>query len=217
MAGFFKKLFGSSNEAPKRRRLSHPRDLRAGDIIKFRHLDQPDVSGKEFEVSQINTYIYGNLCYPELILKDRTNHIIYMMVEEEDGEEYLALSRKIAKADLNDVIPADEIAKIRSPGTGTTIVPAIQPEGFEPWFVERYKEVDDRVKGTFVKGDVRYLSDEDANSQEQFSSHILEDSEGEYALELEIYDTGEMELSVSVYHDINEIEQMWPSNMSENS
>lgn len=210
--GLLQRLFGGGEQADAPRRLSHPRDLRSGDIIKFRFLDQPDISGNEFEVSQINTYIYGDLCYPELVLKDRVGHLVYLMVEEEDGEEYLALSKKVNKADVNELLP--NAVEIMARGTGTKVEITQKPEGFETWLVNKYEEVDDNVKGAFVKGDARYLSDEELNRQERFTSHIIEDKEGEFALELEIYDTGETELSVTVYHDINEIEEMWPGRVA---
>ena len=128
---FFKRLFGSRDDEPKARRLSHPRDLRTRDIIKFRYIDQSDVSGKEFEISQINTYIYGDLCYPELVLKDRSGNIIYMMIEEEDGKEYLALSKKVDKAKINDLIVPNDMSAIQAKGNGTSVTVTAKPEGFE--------------------------------------------------------------------------------------
>jgi hypothetical protein len=212
---FLKNLFGLGGSEPKVRGLSHPRDIRAGDIIKFRYLDLPDVSGQAFEVTQINTYLYGDLCYPELILKDRSGNIIYMMVEEEDGEEYLALSKKIDKAKINEVIPPNDMTAIQASGNGTAVRVGAKPEGFQAWLVEDYREVDDRVEGSFIKGDARYLSDQDVNRREHFTSHILEDSEGDFALEIEIYETGEVELSATVYKEISDIEEMWPGGQSE--
>ncbi|MEZ8382473.1 hypothetical protein [Vibrio splendidus] len=207
---FFKKLFGLGDNKAEARILSHPRDLRAGDIIKFRYSDQSDVSGQQFEVFQINTYIYSDLCYPELVLKDRTGNIIFMMVEEEDGEEYLALSKKVDKARVSDLLTPDDIDAIKAPGAGTSVTVASKPEGLDEWLVKHYREVDDRVTGAFVKGDARDLSDEELKRQERFSSHVLEDSDGEFAIEIEFYETGEMEVSATVYQEISEIEEMWP-------
>lgn len=207
---FFKRLFGLEDGGPKARQLSHPRDLRTGDIVTFRYTDQPDISGKEFEVFGINTYIYGELCYPELVLKDRSLNIFYMMVEEEDGEEYLALSKKVSKVDMGHVISPADRSRIVTKGTGVPVTIVSKPGGFEHWLVDRYTKVDDGVKGAFVKGDARYLCDEVLARQERFSSHILEDSSGEYALEVEVYETGETELSVTVYCSIEDIEEMWP-------
>jgi hypothetical protein len=213
MAGFFKSLFGSREPKSDARRLAHPRDLRQGDIIKFGYIEQPELSNTEFEVTQINTYIYGDLCYPELVLKDRYANLVYMMVEEEDGDEYLALCKKIQKSEVSEVIGDDAMTRILTRGTGAQIPILKKPSGLETWLVDSYRKVDDNVKGAFVKGDVRYLSVEDINRQEKFTSHILEDSSEEYAIEIEIYSTGETEVCATVYHDIDEIEEMWPSNM----
>jgi len=210
-------MLGGGDEKKEVRRLSHPRDLRVGDIIKFRYLNQSDVSGKEFEVSLINTYIYGGLCYPELILKDRASNIIYMTVEEEDGEEYLALSKKVGKTKIAEVLDQSQLDNVLRRGTGSKITIQSKPEGLEEWLVEKYIETDDNVKGAFVKGDARYLSNEEVNKREKFSSHTLVDKSDEYALEIEVYETGETELSVTVYHDIEEIEEMWPGKASEHN
>lgn len=210
---FFRSLFGSKNSHEKIRKLSHPRDLRVGDIIKFGFMELSDVSTKEFEVSQINTYIYGDLCYPELILKDRRGDIIFMMVEEEDGDEYLALSKKVDKAKINEIISPNDMTAIQQKGNGTSISITSKPDDFTQWLVNSYQEVDDNIKGSFVKGDARYLSDEELRRQEKFSAYILEDQDGEYALEVEVYSTGETELSVTTYQDIEEIKEMWPGNI----
>jgi hypothetical protein len=215
MAGFFKRMFGGGDEKKKARRLSHPRDLRVGDIVKFRYVDQSDVSGKEFEVSLINTYMYGNLCYPELILKDRSSNIIYMMVEEEDGEEYLALSKKVGKTQLDEIIGQSQLDAVLQRGTGTRVTIKVKPVGLEEWLTEKYTESDDNIKGSFVKGDARYLSNEDVNRRENFSSYTLVDKSDKYALEIEVYEAGQIELSATVYHEIEEIEEMWPGKASD--
>ncbi|TAE33807.1 MAG: hypothetical protein EAY65_03795 [Alphaproteobacteria bacterium] len=211
MIGFLKALFGSDTPQEHVRRLTHPRDLRTGDIIKFGYLEQSDLSSTQFEVAQINTYLYGEMCYPELVLKDHAGNLIYMMVEEEDGEEYLALSKKIAKSDMNDVIGNDAMTRIMGRGVGTQLAIAHKPLGLESWMADSYTEVDDNVLGSFIKGDARYLSEEEVNRQEKFASHILEDRSYDYALEIEIYSSGEIELCATIYHDIDEIEEMWPS------
>ncbi len=208
-------FFKSKNNQPKARKLFHPSDLRAGDIIKFQYLKQAEISGKEFEVSQVNTYIYGNLCYPEMVLKDRSGNLIYMMVEDDDGEEYLALSKKVARSAIDEIISNEDLAKILAKGTGTKLnIKSTKPKNLEEWLVDSYKEVEDGIKGSFLKGDARYLSNQEISQQDSFISHTLESSDEEYALELEIYTSGERELSVTIYAEITEIEDMWPAENS---
>lgn len=212
MLSFFKNLFSSSKEQEITRVLSHPSHLRTGDIIKFKLLDQTELSGIQFEVSQINTYIYGDICYPELILKDNSNNVFYLMTEEEDGEEYLAISKKVGRGSVSEILNQSQIDEIRERGTGTKVNISQKPSGFDQWLVRNYKEVDDSVEGSFIKGDARYLSDEQISKREHFLSHTLLSDDEEFALELEFYKTGEVELSATIYLEIDQIEEMWPAN-----
>ncbi len=208
---FFKRLFGMSSDRPEVRKLEHPRDLRLGDIIKFRYMDQKDISGREFEVAQVNSYTYGGLIYPEFVLKDRDSQIIYMMIEEEDGEECLSLSKKVDKAKVFEIIPEDKMASLKTQKGRLSLELAQKLQGFEDWTTSQYHVVDRNVKGAFVKGDMRFADPDVAPPpKERFVSYLLEDPEGEFALEVEVYETGETELSVTVYNDIDEIDEMWP-------
>jgi hypothetical protein len=211
MFSLLKSFLPSKESAQKVRRLTHPRDLRQGDIIQFSYGEVKDFSNVSFEVSQINTYIYGELCYPELILKDRDGNIMYMMVEEEDGDEYLAMCKKIQKTDVPEVLGEHGLAAITATGVGMHLTIAHTPAEVEGWLAPKYRKVDDAVRGAFVKGDARYLSEADFQRQEKFTSYILEDESEEYALEIESYSTGEVDVCATVYLDIDDITEMWPS------
>ncbi|MDA9817843.1 hypothetical protein N9C35_02245 [Flavobacteriaceae bacterium] len=200
MAGFFGKLFG--NKKPEIRKLSHPRDLQEGDIIKLSFLDQDDISGQEFQISQVNNYLYDGISYPELILKGKSSKPISMMVEEEDGEEYLAFSKKLSKSQAVNLL-GEDLDKIIKKGTGFKISITNKPEALEQWLANKYSKTEDNVKGSFVKG----------NISENFTSYLLTDSSDEYALEIEKYDSNEIEVSVTIYHDFTAIEEMWPKNL----
>ncbi len=214
MLGLLRAIFASGGSAaavPTERRLTHPRDIRTGDILKFAYLPQAELSNKEFEVAQINTYIYGNLCYPEIVLKGRAGELFYMMVEEEDGDEYLGICKKIPKPDFESVIGVEALEKILQKGLGGNLKLAWKLAGFEDWLVNNYAEVDDKVVGSFVKGDARYLSDEEMLRQEKFESYILEDKSGEFSIEIEVYASGEIEACATIYHELTALEEMWPS------
>lgn len=211
MLNFLKSFFSSDSDKKITRVLKHPSDLRMGDIIKFKLLDNNDLNSKQFEVAIVNTYIYGDMCYPELVLKDADNNIFYMMTEEEDGEEYIAISKKVGRGNVSDILNQTQIDEIKERGTGTKVTIANTPSGYRQWVTSEYKEVEDSVSGSFVKGDARYLSDEQISKREYFTSHTLVDSSDEFALELECYKTGEVELSATIYLEIDDIEEMWPA------
>ena len=212
MAGFFKRLFGSG-EPQETRRLSHPSDLRAGDFVKFQFLPQSDVGNKTFEVFKVNTYQYDGVDYPEMILKDREGNIIFMMVEEEDGEEYVGISKKVPKAQIRDILPQEALDRILEKGTGSVwgLDDKDQPAEFKEWLTTKYTETDED-KATFAKGDSRSGN---SKARENFKSYTLTDPSDEYALELEVYGENEIELSATVYHDINVIEEILPGTLEE--
>lgn len=214
MAGFFGKLFGAgkSNET---RRLTHPCDLRKGDFVRFGIVSQSEVSGQTFEVYKVNTYRYGSLDYPEMILKDTAGNIIFMMIEEEDGEDYVSLSKKVPKAQIRDLMPQEALDRIFERGTGTQwgLDKEAVPEGFEKWISTKYKYTEtDEEQGRFSKGDSRT---QELGGDETFKSYNLVDPADEYALEIEVFGQGEIELSTTVYHDINIIEEILPGSLDE--
>ena len=212
MAGFFKRIFGAG-ESNETRRLSHPSDLRAGDFIKFQFLPQSDVSNKTFEVFKVNTYQYGGIDYPEMILKDREGNIIFMMIEEEDGEEYVGLSKKVPKSLIREILPQESLDRIfkKSTGSSLSLDKKNYPIEFENWLATKYTETDEE-NATFAKGDAR--SGKSA-TKESFKSYTLTDPSDEYALELEVYGQNEVELSATVYHSINVIEEILPGSSRE--
>ena len=209
MLGLLRNLLGGKNGQPAARKLRHPRDLRAGDIIRFKFLDQQDLSGRQFEVAQVNTYIYDGLWYLEYVLKDASGNLFYLMVEEEDGDEYLALSKKIAKSDIGDMLAQNDMDAVLARGTGKQVTLLSKPAGLEDWLKKNYRKSDDAVIGAFVKGDAREISEAEFNRQEKFTSCVLVSKNDEFALEIEVYN-GEVEVCATVYHDIEEIEEMWP-------
>lgn len=207
MIKFFKSLFGSEGEAGDRI-LSHPRDLKKGDFLKFQRLSQPEASDKTFEVFKVNTYKYHGVNYPEMILKDRDNETLFLMIEEEDGEEYIALSKKVPKSKIREIIPQDGLDRILKDGTGSQweFKRKDIANEFKPWIAERYTETDED-RAIFAKGDDRH---EQTRQDENFRSYTLTDDSDEYAIEIEVYGNNELEMSVTVYHSINVIEEILP-------
>ena len=107
--------------------------------MKFKFF-QSEASGKIYEVFKVNTYNYDGVNYPEMILKDKEGNIIFMMVEEEDGEEYIGLSKKIPKAEIRNIIHQNTLDSILQAGTGITVKVQQKPDGFEKWiFFKIYK------------------------------------------------------------------------------
>lgn len=209
--GIFSFLFnGSKSESESRYRLTHPKYLREGDIIKFGFLPQKDLSNKKFEVAKVNTYIFDGLYYPEAVLKDADGCLFYLMVEEEDGEEYLSVSKKFSKIEMLDLLNDEGVEKVVKGELNARITPIVVPEKFSSWVKDFYNKSDSGVKGDFAKGDMRETPLEMIKGKEGFTSYTLIHRSDKYALEFELYNTYEMELCATIYLESDQIEDMWP-------
>lgn len=208
---FFQKLREKNMPAPQK-----IKGLQQGDILQFGFLPQSQISHREFEIVEVNTYIYNRKKYPEFVLKGRDNHLFYMMIEKEDGEEFVAISYKYKRLNRTNISSLQNIETITasnfnhmfganaSTHQGNTFL-----ADYASWLKFPLHKTGNDIQGVFAEGDLR-LSDTSYDEQE-FTSFIFEDNEGETAIEFEIYESNEIEACVTVYHDMSCIKETWPS------
>ena len=138
------------------------------------------------------------------------------MAEDEDGEEYISISKKIEKTQLIQLLSREDLEKVQKQGLGTQIAcnkGAV--EEMDQWLSNSYEVADYPVSGSFVKGDIRFATGSEPQREEAFTSYLLESTrDDDLALEIEIYNTGEIEASATIYFDFSDIEEMWPSTAS---
>ncbi|MEO0687064.1 MAG: hypothetical protein AAFY76_18960, partial [Cyanobacteria bacterium J06649_11] len=96
------------------------------------------------------------------------------------------------------------------PGTALSTSINTAPADMKPWLAQQYRETNDSVRGIFVKGDYRHNDNIPEKGHETFTAHELIDGSGEFAVEIEVYKTGEREVSLTIYHDFDAIVEMWP-------
>lgn len=212
LLSLLKTLFGGSKnseevQSAERQALTHPRDLRKGDIIKFGFLPQEELSNARFEVVAVNTYDFDRQSY-SLTLKGDKDNRIWLTVNSEDGEEYLAIAKKLTREQVKSVFSPDEFAQVFQEGAGTELDVRSIPEGFAGWLSDAlYTEAEDCSQGYYHEGDLRYG---EARESYPLDFYLLEDDSEEFAVEIEVYEEGETEVSGVVYHPVSAIEEMWP-------
>jgi len=210
--GFFGNLFGGKDEeGDKRVLLDHPSKLRTGDILKIGFVDQPDISNKNLEVLEVNTYDFEGKNDYSLTLKSETGDSFWLSVTKDDGEEYINISKKLSRGNVKKLFNPDEFAKIFEEGHIDELLRVGCPEGFEEWTAESYYEEEDCSKGYFHRGD--YRDKENPIYEDESTSldyYLLEDEEGDFAIEIEVYEGGETEVYSCVYLPLSVISEMWP-------
>lgn len=193
------------------KRLEHPKDLMIGDIVKFSFLSQPDLSNKKFEVVEINTYDFKHEVSTQFSLKGEGGNIIFLVVENEDGEESLSVSKSISRKVVKKLFKEKDFAGIFNNGTGVDIERIAELDDLEGWTAPYYVCGTAGKSGYFHKGDYRGKElPKYEDDSEGLDYYLLSSEEDEFAIEAEVYENGETEVCVTAYLENSSIEEMWP-------
>jgi len=208
------KLFGKGGkgDAETIRPLNHPSELDKGDIIKLSFLDQQDLSNKRFEVDDVNTYDFKGEQSTSFTLKGESGEIVFLSVERKNGKEYLAFSRLLKRSEVLELFDEQDFASVFDEGANTRLERRAAPASFEDWTAAQYVEEEDCSQGYYHEGDYRNRSlprFEDESSSLEY--YLLQDPHGDFAIGIEVYESGETEVSAIIYLDIPTIAELWPA------
>lgn len=210
---FFSKIFGSKEEQVQRAVLVHPSQLQVGDIVKFSFMDQSELSNQRVEVIEVNTYDFEDEHSTSFTLKSVSGDVFWLSATNDDGEEYLTVSRKLTRGQVKELFNPEQFSEVFEEGLAVSLDRQAIPEGFEHWTADHYNKVEDCSKGYYRKGDFRdgsmpKYADESNCSLDYY---LLEDDSESFAIEIEVYANGETEVSTSVYLELSNIDEMWPA------
>ncbi|MFT6072595.1 MAG: hypothetical protein ACJARD_001644 [Alphaproteobacteria bacterium] len=215
---FLKKLFGNDTPQDTRSALDHPEQLRKGDIVKFGFLDQQDLSNQRFEVVAVNSYDFSNEKSYCLTLKGEKGNNFWLSTYTEDGEEYLCVSKKLSRGDVKTLFNEDAFAEVFEEGTGTELQRLKVSDHLVEWTAPLYTEEEDCAKGYYHDGDYRDKSiPQYADEASALDYYLLEDDNEAYAIEIEVYEDGDTEVSATIYLDISVICEMWPGDVKQSN
>ncbi|MBF0309841.1 MAG: hypothetical protein HQL56_09960 [Magnetococcales bacterium] len=180
-------------------------------------LEQSFVSEREFTVTDINTYTFGDQRYPEFTLLESNKVPLYLMVGEQDlqsGVRQLTLSGMVSREDLQRLFDLEELERLFEQRNGSSL--QLHRKGPEPptlrgWTAEVYQLRPWPRKGIYFRGDYRgsdFLFE--PGKGEGFDYHLLSDAARRHALEIEIYEDGDVEIFLSVMLSEEEVVALLP-------
>ena len=202
--------FGRATEPG--RALRGPGDLRAGDLLTFKHRLSlpPDVQGHTFEVSKVGTYQYEDGIYPQLTLDGTEAGRVYLGFKDGDATR-LCLSKNTPRKDVLHLFNEDTFAGLWEDDFATLAV-LEKPSAYDGWLAESYAQVKKWAEGYFYDRDCRgeTLSDHQDDDAEELRYHECEDATGRFGLTVEVWGDGETEVSLDVHCPADVIDAMWP-------
>jgi len=200
-----------NNKAISVRTLDHPKDLGLGDIVKFGFLPQEDLSNKRLEVIEVNTYDFRGETSTSFTLKSETGAVVWLTVTNEDGEEYLSISKKVNRAEVTQTFLDEDFGQVFNEGVGLKLARQEETRDLTNWTADTYIKTEDCSKGYFHKGDYRERTlPKYEDESESFDFYLLENTTEEFFIEIEIYEGGDTEVYMGVYLDLSSIDELWP-------
>jgi len=191
--------------------------LQIGSTLTFGYVPQVLLSGRKLRVSSINTYRFNDERMTSFVLAQEGDEIVSLIVASSGGEQYLALSRRIPFAErmkmfdpsaLEAVVEQAETVRLGAQGIETQ---------WKHWVVPYYKKEISGVRGSVVRGDFRQGVPPEAAADQNFDYVLLTSDSNEYAIEIERYSEGRLELYATIYRRLNDIVEVESPESEENA
>ena len=206
----FRARFGRAAEPG--RTLASPADLRAGDLLTFKHRLSlpPDVQGQTFEVARVDTYQYEDGIYPQLTLEGAEAGRFFLGFKASDAAA-LCLSKTAPRKDVRRLFAEDAFGALwEEDFVYLEVVEKLA--AYDGWLADGYSQVKKWSEGYFYDRDCRgeKLSNFQDDDAEELRYHECEDATGRFGLTVEVWTDGETEVTLDVNCPADVIESMWP-------
>lgn len=206
--------FKKDKTAP--RKLDHPKDLIAGDLLTFkpRSIVPESLQSETLSVVEVTSYQYSEGLVPEFVVRTPAGDTFTMQCSEEEDGEYITLAKELSRDQVLELFDGDAFSELfgESFAEFATNMDNV-PEELKSWVGEGYRQS--------VKEGVAFFYDEDRRSKgvsqyedddsEELRFHECEGSPDDYSLNVEIWEDGSTDVYVEVSMPINVIEEMWPN------
>ncbi len=215
MFGIFKK---NKREKNPLRSLTKPDDLQVGDIVLLKErLSLPsELQGAELEVTAVSTHQYSDGLEKEVTLRSIDNKTYYLSMDDNDGDPVLCFSIKLERMLVNQLFDLDQFALLFEPDTVTLDVQSI-PDEIKDWVKDgKYVQTISDTEAYFYHDDLIAKGISPSSSQdddgEEFHYFCCDsDVDDNYSLLVEVWGSGETDVSIEVSTPTDVIAEMWPN------
>lgn len=208
-------LFKGKKTPP--RELTHPKQLLPGDLLSFkpRSILPPELQGQTVTIQNVQSYQYSEGLAPEFEARLPSGESFHFMLEEE-GDEYLILSKEISREQVEHIFDMDQFAELFGDEfTPLTTHAANADEALRAWIAPHYTQTIKNATAYFYKADKRasgvsaYVEDDD--SSEELRYHECEGAPDDFSLNIEIWEDGTTNVFLQKAVPLNVIEEIWPN------
>lgn len=200
------------------RQLSHPKDLQLNDMVQLQDsfILPAELKGQTLKVVDINTYQYQYSSETEFVLRGDSRTPIFLVVENEDGEEWANFSIKIERGDVEHLFSLEQFADIFDSEAMSELVRNDNIDtSLQQWTAAHYFQEGEPSAGYFHEQDYREkeLSNYEEDGGEPFETISLADDDGKYFINIEIWENGDTDVSLTVCRPMSDIVELYPASV----
>lgn len=204
--GWFQKTFGKKEERPA---LTHPADLRKGDLITFAVTPLDVLSMAQATVEAVQTLDYGEGEERSFLLRVNNLAIGLSIPEDEEGMASLQISRKLKREEVLTLFDGDAFGAVFEEGAAPALVVQACPDGLTQWIdPESYRETVDCLTAIFYEAD-RKMGE--TGYPTNFDYYELVGKDSDFRIEIEVYDGGDTEVYACRRIPLHSIDSLWPA------
>ncbi len=216
MKSFIKGLWSRTKSEPEARELNHPSHLQVGDMVHLsdsfglprRLRDQP------FKVIGLVTYQFEHQFSTSFALEGRNQDHIDLTIEKDGGREIAAFSLSVDRTQVEELFDLDAFALIFDGEDPAEL----SPQGtldMEGWLADSYNQQSQGERGYYYEKDYRSSRPPEHEGEgEPFDYFLLVSPDGERGIEIEVYEGGETEVSLTLYRPLDDIKELWPASVA---
>lgn len=182
-----------------------PEHLQVGSVIGFGFVPQAILNGRRLQVSAINTYQFGDEALNSFALTQDKDPGVSMIVAESDGEQYLAISRRVSIGDRMKLFESHDLDNVMNRVDVTRLACRENAPDYKGWVVASYKREIQGLKGRIFKGDFRKSPLPAPSEGQEFEYTLLVSDSNEHAIEIEKYKDGRIEVYATIYRRMNDV------------
>jgi hypothetical protein len=182
-------------------------DMQIGSIVGFGYVPQVALSGRRLVVTAINSYQFGQDVLTSFVLSNEKDTDVSMIIADAQGEQYLAISRRISISDRIKLFDDNAIADIISNSDVSKFMCRDNIPELKGWLVPSYKREIQGMRGHIYKADFRGGND-GLQKGDEFQYTLLGSDSNEHAIEIESYDDGRIDVYATIYRRTNDISEI---------
>lgn len=190
-------------------------DMQTGSTVSFGYVPQAALSGRKLTVTAINSYQFGQDVLTSFVLSNEKDVEVSMIIAEAQGEQYLAISRRISPEDRAKLFEDNAINIITGKNEFNKFTCRDNVPELKGWLVNSYKREIQGMKGFLHKADFRNGST-GLHSGVEFQYTLLGSNSNEHAIEIESYDDGHVDVYATIYRRTSDISEVVHVDQSQN-